>query len=61
VRRENMYNNERDRIEKIEKARKDIYDALKSLNDLSNNDRQNLIGEFMRAGLFTTLFMQTNK
>ena len=56
-----MYSNERDRIEKIDKARKDIYNALKSFADLSNNDQQTLIQEFMGVELFKALSIQMNK
>ena len=56
-----MYENESDRTNKINKARKDVFDALKSLDDLSDNDRINLMKEFMGAELFAQFMMQMKK
>lgn len=56
-----MYENESDRTNKINKARKDVFDALKSLDDLSDNDRINLMKEFMGAELFAQFMIQMKK
>lgn len=55
------YTDENDRNEKINKAKKDIMEAMKSIEELTENDKFNLMKELIETEMFLSFFNQMRK
>lgn len=53
-----MYIDEDDRIKKYNKAKKDMLEAIKSINELSDIDKQNLFKETFGLEAFSAIYNQ---
>ena len=53
-----MYIDENDRIKKYNNAKKDVLEAIKSINELSDIDKQNLFKEAIGLEAFSVIYNQ---